>query len=420
MAEFNKLIITNKGQELIAKLIANQSNIEFTKISTSNNVYAEEEIVEMINMENIKQTANVAKTTRINSTEVQLEAALDNLTLNTGYNLNSVGVYAKDKNDNEILYAVASVKSSSKGSYMPAYNNLTVTGAYLKLTMLVSNAENVVLNVNQAGVATIANINELQNQISDLQAFIGYTDNNIYGVEVDFAFNKFKRLAGAVGKTAGRDFDFIHCFRRKRCNVTDDGKVVAYYGDEAFTTTGALTQEVEVDSVTYPVGTKVQVMVRQPKFYYKVVPVGLIKDELGTHIGKANYYVSNTLKAGFKVHPAFIKNGKEVDYIYKSAFEGSLYNATTNQYMLEDEQILNSSNTLHKLSSIANALPACGDEQALTRERMRKSSNNRGNGLELEYIATFAATQMLTLIEYATFNLQEAIGDGNVNFARQF
>ena len=32
MAEFSKLVITNKGQALIAKMIAGKGNIDFTKI----------------------------------------------------------------------------------------------------------------------------------------------------------------------------------------------------------------------------------------------------------------------------------------------------------------------------------------------------------------------------------------------------
>lgn len=35
MAEFSKLVITNKGQALIAKMIAGEGNIDFTKISAS-------------------------------------------------------------------------------------------------------------------------------------------------------------------------------------------------------------------------------------------------------------------------------------------------------------------------------------------------------------------------------------------------
>lgn len=422
MAEFNKLTITNKGQALMSKLIAGKTTVEFTKISTSTNVYTEAQILALTSLANVKQTASISKITRTNNVAVQIEAALENSKLTAGYKINSVGLYAKDPDENEILYAVASVENSDKGAYMPPYNNLTVSGVYFKLTTTVSNADNVTLQVDQAAVATVGDITDLQNQISDLQAYLGYVDDHIFGVEVDFVNKKFTRLAGAFGKTGGHAFDNVHCFGgRRRCNVTNEGKVVAYYGDAAFTTTGALTQAVTIEegrnAGTYAVGTKVQVMVEQPKFYYKVVP--LLTDIVtegenhGHHMRKARYYVCDEPEPGFKLHPAFIRNGKKHDYIYRGAFEGSLYDVSANTYILDDAQVADFAADM--LCSIANAKPMSGLTQNLTRANTRKLAQKRGTGWEQDYIASVSATQLLMLIEYATFNMQSAIGNGAVS-----
>lgn len=422
MAEFNKLTITNKGQALMAKLIAGKTTVEFTKVSSSTNVYTEAQILALTSLANIKQTVKISKITRTNNVAVQIEAAMENSNLTSGYNMNSIGLYAKDPDEGEILYAVASVATTDKGAYMPPFNGLSVSGAFLKLTTTVSNSNNVSLTVDQAATATVGDIVDLQKQISDLQAFIGYVDDHIFGVEVDFTNKKFTRLAGAVGKTGGNAFDNVHCFGgRKRCNVTDAGKVVAYYGDAAFTTTGVLTQAVTIESGrnagTYPVGTKVQVMVEQPKFYYKVVP--LLTDIItegenhGHHLRKARYYVCDKPEPGFKLHPAFIRNGKEHDYIYRGAFEGSLYDTSASAYILDDAQVADFTNDM--LCSIANAKPMSGLTQNLTRANTRKLAQKRGTGWELDYMASISATQLLMLIEYATFNLQSAIGNGAVS-----
>lgn len=422
MAEFNKLTITNKGQALMAKLIAGKTTVEFTKVSSSTNVYTEAQILALTSLANIKQTVKISKITRTNNVAVQIEAAMENSNLTSGYNMNSIGLYAKDPDEGEILYAVASVTTTDKGAYMPPFNGLSVSGAFLKLTTTVSNSNNVSLTVDQAATATVGDIVDLQKQISDLQAFIGYVDDHIFGVEVDFTNKKFTRLAGAVGKTGGNAFDNVHCFGgRKRCNVTDAGKVVAYYGDAAFTTTGVLTQAVTIESGrnagTYPVGTKVQVMVEQPKFYYKVVP--LLTDIItegenhGHHLRKARYYVCDKPEPGFKLHPAFIRNGKEHDYIYRGAFEGSLYDTSASAYILDDAQVADFTNDM--LCSIANAKPISGLTQNLTRANTRKLAQKRGTGWELDYMASISATQLLMLIEYATFNLQSAIGNGAVS-----
>lgn len=425
MAEFNKLIITNKGQALMAKLIAGTTTVEFTKIRTSTNVYTNAQIPALTALANVKQTIDVSRVIRTNNVAVQVEGAIENSSLTTGYKINSVGLYAKDPDEGEILYAVASVASSDNGAWMPPFNGVAVSGAYFKLITTVSNSDNVSLQVDQAAVATVGDIQDLQNQIADLEAFIGYKDDDIYGVEVDFVNKKFTRLAGAVGKTGGASFDGVHCFGgRRRCNVTDAGVVVAYHGDAGYSETGKLTQAITIgegeSAVTYPVGTIVQTMVEQPKFYYKVVPLELEiiseGDNYGHHMRKGRYYVSPVPKLGFKLHPAFIRDGKEKDFIYLSAFEGSLYDVSANAYILDDSQVASFvASTGDKLSSIANAKPMSGLTQDMTRAKTRIIAENRGTGWEQETVQMASASQLLMLVEYATFNMQTAIGNGNVS-----
>ena len=422
MAEFSKLIITKNGQKLLAKMIAGTNNVEFTKISTSSTTYTITQLEGLTALSNVQQTSQPARITRTNDVAIKVETSFSNAELKTGYYMRALGLYAKDPDDGEILYAVTI--ETSGNCYMPAYNGLVVSGAYIQLVTTIGNADNVSLSVDPAAVATIGDIQTLQNQISDLQAFVGYTDSHIYGVEVDFKNKRFTRLAGAYGKTGGHAFDGVHCFGgRRRCNVTDSGKVVAYYGDAAFTTTGALTQSVTIESGpnagTYAAGTKVQVMVEQPRFYYKVVPLDMDiiteGENHGHHLRKARYYVCDEPETGFKLHPAFIENGHTNDCIYLSAFEGTLYDASAAAYILDDAQVADFSADM--LSSIAAVKPMSGLTQNLARANTRKLANNRGKGWEQAYAATVAASQLLMLVEYASFNMQSAIGNGAVSKA---
>lgn len=415
MSEFRQLIITNKGQSLMAKLIAGKANVTFTKVAASATTYNDSQIPALTALSNIKQQVAVSKVTRINSVAVQVDAAMENSALTTGYYMNSIGLYANDPDDGEILYAVA---GANVGAYMPPYNGITVSGAYLKLVTTVSNASNVSMTVDPAAVATVGDINALQAEITDIQSYIGYTDADIYGVEVDFKNKKFTRLAGAVGKTPGDAFNGVKAFGgRKRCNVTDEGKVVAYFGDAGYSETGVLTSAItkgEGDNIrTYAAKTKVQVMVEQPKFYYKVVPLELekIQGGKGFHMRKARYYVSDTMKAGFKLHPAFIKDGKEKNFIYLSAYEGCTYDTSASAYKLNDAQDVDWTDDV--LASIANAKPTSGLTQSgATRNGFRTIAAKRGLGWSQETVQAATATELLFLIEYASFDMQSKIGAG--------
>lgn len=414
MSEFRQLIITNKGQALMAKLIAGTANVTFTKVAASSTTYSDSQIPGLTGLSNIKQQVAVSKVTKINSVAVQVDAAMENSALTTGYYMNSLGLYAKDPDEGEILYAVA---GANVGAYMPPYNGITVSGAYLKLVTTVSNASNVSMTVDPAAVATVGDINALQAEITDIQSFIGYTDADIYGVEVDFKNRKFTRLAGAVGKTPGDAFDGVKAFGgRRRCNVTDDGKVVAYYGDAGFSETGVLTSAITIGENTYPTGTKVQVMVEQPKFYYKVVPLELekIQGGKGFHMRKARYYVSGTMKAGFKVHPLFVKDGKEKNFVYLSAYEGSTFDTSASAYKLNDAQDVDWTNDV--LASIAGAKPTSGLTQSgATRNGFRTIAAKRGSGWSQETVQAATATEILFLVEYASFDMQTNIGIGVTN-----
>lgn len=248
---------------------------------------------------------------------------------------------------------------------------------------------------------------DLSNEVEDIKAYIGYTDDDIVGLCVDFENKTFTRLAGAVNLSQGSDFNkFTMYGGRRRCNVLDDGTIVAYYGDENYTEDGS----------------NGQVMVFQPAFYYKVVPLKLKKNSdsgIGYHLRKANYYVSSKPKTGFKLHPAFYDgNGNEIDYILYSAYEGSMYDSSTQAYVNDnvDKSITYEDGDL--LCSVAGKKPISGLRSGLgTKQNFETMAQNRSTGWHLETIKATSANQLLMIIELGTMNTQTGIGQGVVTIA---
>lgn len=268
----------------------------------------------------------------------------------------------------------------------------------------------------------------LSNTVIDLQVQLGTLGEGVMGVEVDLDNNSVKRMGDNQYWSAGEDYDKSPVYgNRRRCNVTDDGKVVAFYGDEAYTETGALT--VAVGDVA--VGTKVQCMVMQPKFYYKRIPVRLEKqvDDTyqvkGYHMTKWIDLISPTARDGFKLHPAFKKGDVELDYYFIGENDGCLESADGAYDMNDNTVTIGSSPyTGIKFSSIAGAKPASGSSKAdisknnaLTRDAIRKMCANRGVDWIQEDVTIASAEQMLFVVEYATFNIQavSVFGSGVTN-----
>jgi len=253
-------------------------------------------------------------------------------------------------------------------------------------------------------------IMETNSNLSDLKAYIGYTDGDILGLHADFENMQFTRLGAAVGLTAGQDFNAFPMYGQRRRVVVDSDGVI---------------DETESPENITENDTNVDVMVYQPKFYYKVVPLKLEKQSggLGYHIRKANYYISSTPHAGFKLHPLFFdKNGNEIDYVLFSAYEASYMwrrQVGTDRYVdtifhdgVDTDTTIATTSVLKSLPGVK---PISGQYKAMNKVNMENCALRKSSNWHLDTIQSVSANQLLMAIEYGSFNTQSAIGLGIVS-----
>lgn len=337
------------------------------------------------NLDTSTSTGNTAKN--------NLDTAISNAT-KTRSDLNAVISSAQSAQSS--LSGVIAQASTAQTNLQNATNS--ATDVFNQLT-----AENVSAKANLDALRSEDfNAQEILSGVTDIRAYLGMIETeDVLGITMDYKNKTCTRIAGAKNLTAGADFDKFSMYGgRKRCNVSDGGTINAYYGDEGYTEDGS----------------NGQVMVYQPKFYYLVCPLEYDRQETGYgyHLRKANYYISETQRAGFKLHPAFYdKNGNEVDYILMSAYEGCIYDTSANAYLKNDEQVMDASKD--KFSSIAGVRPASGVSQNLTRPNIEQMAKNRGEGWHSFGIKTASMEQLLMIVEMGMMNLQTAIGQGVVN-----
>lgn len=352
------------------------------------------------NLETAISNANTAKSNLDTSTKTgqtaktNLETAINNATT--------------AKSQLETVISNADTIKSDLSSVIVSANT-----AKSNLDSSVATANGVYQSLQNENASASSNLEELRSEnfnsqeilagVADLRAYLGLTDDDILGLQVDYKNKTFTRIAGAVNLTAGADFDKFKMYGgRKRCNVSDDGTITAYYGDDNYAEDGS----------------NGQVMVYQPKFYYLVCPVVYdpIDTGIGYHLRKANYYVSEKARAGFRLHPAFYDaNGNELDYILIGAYEGSIYDTSASAYLLLDEQVMTVGED--KFCSIAGVKPASGLTQNLTRPNIETMAQNRGANWHLENSKIASMEQLLCMIEMGTMNFQTAIGQGVVNIS---
>jgi hypothetical protein len=188
------------------------------------------------------------------------------------------------------------------------------------------------------------------------------------------------------------------------CILNTDG-TVNYYLDE---TDWSLKADGTASVLT---GADGNVMIEIPKFWYQVVYVTT----------KPTWKISSVAASGFQVHPAFIKDGVEVDFRYYGAYDACVYDVSANDYIsglnYDNNDGANgvgvdvTATTGDKLASVKGIYPMTG----LTRAEFRTLASNVGSGWRQLDFALWSAVQMLYLVEYQSFYSQAILGAGNTN-----
>ena len=143
---YSSAVVTAKGQELMEKVLAGESKITFTKVGTSEKAYAEYE-------EKQSLVPNIEKDAEDNVCKIKCVAVFSNTGLTEGYYINTIGLYAKGDDGEEIMFSY--IETDGTGKYMEAYNSQHPQSIQFTIyTGLTVNDSSSVI-IDPEGVATI-------------------------------------------------------------------------------------------------------------------------------------------------------------------------------------------------------------------------------------------------------------------------
>lgn len=174
------LIITNSGEELTAKLIAGTSTATFTKVASSDYDYSAVELKSLVELNDIRQEAVISGVSRTDTTMIEVLAAMDNSELESGYYIRALGVYAKDSDGNEILFAV-SIETENP-SYLPPFSGKTVSSITYRMNIKVDNSEQVKIELNPGAYPTMEQLEDVQNTVKAHTFETVYGETGVHGL----------------------------------------------------------------------------------------------------------------------------------------------------------------------------------------------------------------------------------------------
>lgn len=151
MSEYNKTILTNAGIDLARRANKGAATFQLTRgVSSTENLSGKtiEELQNLTQLPSIQQSvslSDVGGTTDNPDTVLGVRMTFDNQNLKTGYNVHTVGVYAKEPEKEEILYGVATAKTPE---YIPDFKEQTLFKFDFLMYLVIGQIDKVTVQVS--------------------------------------------------------------------------------------------------------------------------------------------------------------------------------------------------------------------------------------------------------------------------------
>lgn len=186
MSEYNKTILTNEGIDLARRANKGTATFSLTRgVSSTDNLSGKtvEELQNLTTLPSIQQSvilSDVVNTTDNPDTVLGIRMTFDNQNLKTGYNVHTVGIYAKEPGKNEILYGVATAKTPE---YIPDFGEQTLFKFDFLMYLVIGRTDKVTVEVSPDDVyrkRDTYNKTEIDAKVSDAVSKLNNKDAEIF------------------------------------------------------------------------------------------------------------------------------------------------------------------------------------------------------------------------------------------------
>lgn len=212
MASYNNTIITNAGEEIIAKVIAGEiPQLTFTSVKTSSNQYpAGTDFKALTDMDSIQQTIDISsvevelKDSSVpdDQNKVLISAFLTNAGVSTGYLLYNIGIYANYPGNTpaNVLFAITSTVSTDQTDYVESEES-GASSLVINQRILIADITSVTITLSSAGSASLVDIKRLEGLIAQKAPINHASTATTYGPASGVNYGHTKFFAEAAGSS---------------------------------------------------------------------------------------------------------------------------------------------------------------------------------------------------------------------------
>ncbi|GAF41114.1 hypothetical protein FC83_GL000901 [Agrilactobacillus composti DSM 18527 = JCM 14202] len=215
MSKYNETVPTDVGLQLASRAANGQAKFTITRAASTADDLSKLTDKELQSLTAIPNEVQAGVITNIKDDPTNPNGAIGtellftNEKIEAGYNINAVGIYAKeDGQDNEILYAVT---LAQQAEYMPDFADQVILQFKLTVYVIVGRTENVTVSINITEAATKEYVDEqiakidINDKLSEQDLrdiFLGGKAAPLMGYQIQ---NQHLRNLYLGGKAVGRN-----------------------------------------------------------------------------------------------------------------------------------------------------------------------------------------------------------------------
>lgn len=158
----DNIVLTENGLALRDKLNAGQTTATFTRFCTSSAEYDQSEPGALTELKDSKLESAVTNLEIREDHTMVISGAVDNKSLQEGYYITLIGLYAKETDGEEILFAVSKVSSPM---YMPEKSG-ALSGMSIRFSVKIENSDSINVTVDPTTAATLGDLNALRSEVT--------------------------------------------------------------------------------------------------------------------------------------------------------------------------------------------------------------------------------------------------------------
>lgn len=183
MGVFKPSVLTEKGANLSAKVVAGITKLQFTRIALGDSVPTGD-LSNLTEISGIRQSSEVSSISTEDEHNIKTSASFSNKDLEQGYYIRIIGLYANDPDEGEILYCVSTADEGEiTADWMPPFTNAGITSLSISMLIAVSNTKDVNFTISDTAYASASEVAQLQIQVKAMAETVENTVGGFTSLE---------------------------------------------------------------------------------------------------------------------------------------------------------------------------------------------------------------------------------------------